>query len=86
MITPLYTPPMTTAPTTPTPRITVSAIRAQLAECVAAARREGYTGTDVEYDVTRQDMESIIDHFGAKPTRQQWLDAGLGWVGSAHVL
>ena len=44
-----------------------SAIRAQLAECIAAARREGYTGTDAEYEYTQEDLNSIVAFIIAVP-------------------
>jgi len=35
-------------------------------------------------ELTINDMEYITDAMGYLPTREQWADAGLPWVGGAH--
>ncbi len=60
------------------------AIRAALASCISAARAEGYTGTDREYEYAPSDMEYVITRVGFRPTRAEWEDAGLRYIGSAH--
>jgi hypothetical protein len=57
-------------------------IRAELADCEACARREGWKG---EWDPTETDLDSIVAALGGKPTREEWEEAGCPLSGSAHV-
>lgn len=63
---------------------TPSMLRIEIEACLTAARREGYRGSDREYDLTVQDCEEIVAAVGP-PTRAEWADAGYPSVGSAHV-
>lgn len=58
-------------------------LRAEIAKCVAEARKQGWTG-DV-YDLTPADCESIVTNLCRKPTREEWAAEGYKWVGGAHV-
>ena len=60
-------------------------IRSLLAQCLRAARDQGYTGTDAAYEYTAEDCDYVIATLSRKPTRQQWADAGLPYVGDAHI-
>ncbi|MBA3762231.1 MAG: hypothetical protein H0X04_02660 [Chthoniobacterales bacterium] len=59
-------------------------IAAELSFCVASAREQGWTDQDGEYEYTAVDLEYVTDKLGRKPTRQEWADAGLRYVGGAH--
>ena len=61
---------------------TVEQIKTELADCEAAARREGWEGA---WEPTAADLESVCAALGHKPSREEWQSAGLGWVGDAHV-
>lgn len=66
----------------------VEYLRAEIADCVGEARGHGYDGSDEAYELTTLDCECIVeafvDTFSRRPTRDEWRDAGRGYVGSAH--
>lgn len=62
----------------------IQAIKTQLAMCLDVAKDLGYEGEDSEYNYTSQDLDAIVEHLGAKPTREEWKQAGLKYVGSNH--
>lgn len=64
---------------------TETSLTGLIADCIKAARAEGYIGTDRAYDLTPFDCEYVIENLGRKPTRQEWAAAGYVYVGSAHV-
>lgn len=54
-----------------------------VAECIEAWRAQ-----DAEVSasqLTQEDCDWICEQMGRKPTREEWADAGLPHVGSAHV-
>lgn len=55
---------------------TTERLAAEIADCIACARRENYGGTDEAYELTHQDCESIVEALGFKPTREHWAVAG----------
>ena len=64
---------------------TIVTIKSLLAECRTQAREQGWTGEDAAYNYTTTDLDYITDRLGCSPTAEQWRDAGLQWVGNAHV-
>jgi hypothetical protein len=54
-----------------------------LASCETEARTQGWTGI---WTPTAPDLEWVCSKLGRKPTRKEWVGAGFGWVGNAHVL
>jgi hypothetical protein len=63
----------------------IATIQEALADCIAEARREGYLADDELYECIPADLESVEQELGRKPTREEWAEAGLPNVGSAHV-
>lgn len=63
----------------------VSRLISQIAACIAAAREQGYKGSDDDYDLTDEDLCFIVSQLGRKPTHFEWLDVGLPFVGSAYI-
>lgn len=49
--------------------------------CEAAAREQGLQGS---FTPTELDLDSICQELGRKPTREEWLEAGLRWIGDDH--
>lgn len=60
-------------------------LRELLDDCVHAAREQGFDGADSDYEFTPADVDYVTDALGYLPTSQQWVDAGLRWVGDAHI-
>jgi len=63
---------------------TIDTIRTEIDACIAAAREQGYDGTDAEYEHTAEDLESVIEALGRKPTPAEWGAAGMPHVGGDH--
>jgi hypothetical protein len=68
-----------------TARGTADDIRSALEECYATAKEQGFEGSYEDWMPTKADLEYVTDKLGRKPTEAQWKEAGLGWVGGAHV-
>ena len=62
-----------------------AALRAEVADCVASAREQGYVGAAADYQMTEADLESITDALGYRPTRKEWAVAGVHLLGDRHV-
>ncbi len=60
-------------------------LRASLALCRSLAREQGWEGADAEYQYTAEDLHFVTDEIGRKPTREEWAEAGIRWVGEDHV-
>jgi hypothetical protein len=63
----------------------ITTLTAEIADCIAEARRNGYDGTDRDYQLTALDCDSITNTLGYKPTREEWADAGYRFIGDKHV-
>jgi hypothetical protein len=72
----------TTTTTTTTPM--TDRIRAEAAHCLRAARAEGFDGLDSEFELTKYDIEYMLNVLGRKPSREEWNDAGLPGMGSQY--
>lgn len=48
------------------------------------ARAQGWDGEDRDYEYTEADMDAVIDAIGYKPTREEWKEVGLSYVGGKH--
>ena len=53
--------------------------------CIEKAREQGWTGADSEYEHTAGDLEWVTDELGYLPTREQWKEVGLLYVGGGHL-
>jgi hypothetical protein len=62
--------------------MTSDMITALLAECEAEARAQGWSGL---WEPTEADIEYVVEKLGRKPTREEWVDARLPYVGGGHV-
>lgn len=58
----------------------IDRIRAGLADCITEARKQGWTGADRDYAYTREDLAWVVREIGATPTREEWREAGAGYV------
>lgn len=47
----------------------------QIADCIRAAREQGWQGADAEYELTPADIESIEDVLGYRPDASDYQDA-----------
>ena len=63
----------------------VDEIEAKLEECYRTAYEAGFDGKFDEYEFTAPDLHWVTEELGYKPTEAEWKEAGLGWVGGAHV-
>jgi len=63
----------------------IDRIKGLLADCRSEARKQGWTGSDASYEYTAYDMAWITGQLGYKPSREDWEQAGLRYVGSEHV-
>lgn len=61
-----------------------TALRAALAGCIDAAREQGWWGEPTDYVYTGEDLDSVVEAVGRKPTVEEWASVGL-CVGAAHV-
>lgn len=55
-----------------------------LSDVRVEARRQGYTGTDAEFEYSEADLDYVTGMIGRKPTAEEWRAEGLGFVGSKH--
>lgn len=58
-------------------------IRCLLADCEQVARSNGWKTRD--YYGFDADLEYVVSSLGRKPTRAEWAEAGLHYVGSNFV-
>ncbi len=65
--------------------MTTNTLSTLLASCISDARANGFDGADAEYEYTVADLEYVTDQLGRKPSREEWVAAGLRYVGSVHV-
>lgn len=72
---------MTDEATTPS---SVERLRELLDQCVDEARANGWNG-EGEYDVTLADALWITKQLRRKPTRAEWREAGMSYVGNLHA-
>ena len=66
----------------------IAAVTAEIESCRDEAVRQGYTGAPSEYELTEDDCVSVVkattERFGRAPTKAEWGEAGLSYVGGAH--
>lgn len=58
-------------------------LRAEIAKCIAEARKQGWTGD--AYELTAADCDAIVTNLCRKPTREEWASEGYRSVGGAYV-
>ena len=69
-------------------RTAADIIRREASACIREARRQGYAGRAIDYELEKADCEHIVQavqrHLHRKPTKAEWAEAGYPHVGTAH--
>ena len=61
-------------------------LKTLIADCIRTAREQGWDGDAADFVFTREDLDSVVETLGKRPTREEWREAGVaGWIGAAHV-
>lgn len=77
---------MTTTPTkTIFAAIEIATLRTLIADCLAEARRQGWTDDDDKYELTAQDCDWIVSQLPRTPTSEEWSDAGQIGMDGLHA-
>lgn len=61
---------------------TTMQIRDAMATVIGQSEYEGPFG---QYVWGEEDVEAVIAILGYRPSREQWADAGIKWVGDKHL-
>ncbi len=59
-------------------------VKNSLRACLESARAQGWDGVDGDYEYTREDLDSVVEDLGRRPTSAEWAEAGID-AGSEHT-